>query len=101
MVSCNSATLSWIPGSPAGSLFTEADIRRLELAGVGYRDSVTASGNMERFDYYKTWVSWHGRLYEIEVFQFIDQPLWDMERLEGNRGSVDARDGGGVIIQGA
>ena len=77
----------------------EADIRRLGLAGVGYRDSITASGNMERFDYYKTLVSWHGRLHEIEVFQSIDQPLLGMELLEGSRVAVDAWDGGDVIIR--
>ena len=77
----------------------EADIRRLGLAGVGYRDSVTASGKMERFDYYKTLVSWHGRLHEIEVFQSIDQPLLGMELLEGSRVAVDAWDGGDVTIQ--
>ena len=34
-----------------------ADIRRLGLPYAGYRYSITASGNMERFDYYETWVS--------------------------------------------
>ncbi|MCY4560414.1 MAG: clan AA aspartic protease [Chloroflexi bacterium] len=76
----------------------EADIRRLGLAGGGYRDAVTASGNMERFDYYETSVSWHGRLHEIEVFQSIDQPLLGMELLEGSRVCVVARDGGEVVI---
>ena len=76
----------------------EADIRRLGLAGGGYRDAVTASGDMERFDYYETSVSWHGRLHEIEVFQSIDQPLLGMELLEGSRVSVDAWDGGDVVI---
>ena len=77
----------------------EADIRRLGLVGGGYRDSVTASGNMERFDYYETWVLWHGRLHEIEVFQSMDQPLLGMELLEGSRVAVDAWDDGDVIIQ--
>lgn len=77
----------------------EADIRRLGLVGAGYRDSVTASGNTERFDYYETWVLWHGRLHEIEVFQSIDQPLLGMELLEGSRVAVDAWDGGDVTIR--
>ena len=76
-----------------------ADIGRLGLSGEGYRDSVTASGNMERFDYYETSVLWHGRLHEIEVFQSIDQPLLGMELLEGSRVSVDAWDGGEIIIE--
>ena len=77
----------------------EADIRRLGLAGGGYRDAVTASGNMEGFDYYETWVLWHGRLHEIEVFQSIDQSLLGMELLEGSRVAVYAWDGGDIIIR--
>ena len=77
----------------------EADIRRLGLVRAGYRDSVTASGNKEEFDYYETWVSWHGQLSEIEVFESIDQPLLGMELLEGSLVTVDAREGGVVIIE--
>lgn len=77
----------------------EADIRRLGLVRTGYRDSVIASGNTERFNYYRTSVSLHGRLYEVEVFESIDQPLLGMELLEGSRVVVDAWDGGDVIIQ--
>ena len=77
----------------------EEDIRRLALTGGGSRDSVIASGSMERFDYYGTSASWHGQLRTIEVFQSIDQPLLGMELLEGSRVSVDAWDGGSVIIE--
>ena len=77
----------------------EADIRRLGLVRAGYRDSITASGNAEEFDYYETWVSWHGQLHEIEVFQSIDQPLLGMGLLEGSLVTVDAREGSAVIIE--
>ena len=77
----------------------EEDIRRLGLAGGGSHDSITASGNMERFEYYETQVEWHGRLHEIEVFQSVDQPLLGMELLEGSRVAVDAWDGGSVIVE--
>lgn len=76
----------------------EADIRRLGLAYAGHRYSITASGNAERFDYYRTSALWHGRPYAVEVFESIDQPLLGMELLEGSRVTVDARDGGDVII---
>lgn len=77
----------------------EADIRRLGLVKAGSQYSIIASGNEEEFDYYRTSVLWHGRLHEIEVFQSIDQPLLGMELLEGSRVSVDAWDGGDVVIQ--
>ena len=77
----------------------EAEIRRLGLVRSGSQYSIIASGNEAEFDYYETSVSWHGRLYEIEVFQSIDQPLLGMELLEGSRVAVDAWDGGDVIIE--
>lgn len=80
-------------------ILPEADIRRLGLARAGYRDSIVASGNSERLNYYRTSVLWHGQLHEIEVFQSIDQPLLGMELLEGSRVSVDAWDGGDATIE--
>ena len=76
----------------------EADIRRLGLVRAGSRDSITASGNAESFDYYETWVSRHGQLHEIDVCQSIDQPLLGTGLLEGSRVAVDAWDGGDAII---
>ena len=77
----------------------ESDIRRLGLARAGSRDSITASGNAEVFDYYETWVLWHDQLHEVEIFQSIDQPLLGMELLDGSRVTVAAWDGGDVIIE--
>ena len=77
----------------------ETDIRRLGLIRTGHRDGITASGNTERFEFYRTSVAWHGRTYPVEVFQSIDQPLLGMELLEGSRVVVDAWDGGDVTIQ--
>ena len=37
-----------------------ADIRRLGLVIVGYRHSITASDESERFAYYETWVGYCG-----------------------------------------
>ena len=77
----------------------EAEIRRLGLVKAGSYYSIIASGNQEEFDYYRTSVWWHDRLHEIEVFQSIYQPLLGMELLEGSRVSVDAWDGGNVIVE--
>ena len=81
----------------------ESDIRRLGLARAGSRDSITARGNAGEFDYYETWVLWHGQLHEVEIFQSIDQPLdqplLGMELLEGSRVAVNAWDDGDVIIE--
>lgn len=76
-----------------------ADIRRLGLNRIGSRDGITASGHAEEFDYYRTMVSWHGHLHEIEIFRSIDQPLLGMELLEGSMVTVDAREGGEIVIE--
>ena len=76
-----------------------SDIRRLGLVHSGHQYSVTASGNTERFEFYRAWVSWHGQQYVVEIFQSIDQPLLGMELLEGSRVTVDAWEGGDVIIE--
>ena len=80
-------------------MLPESDIRRLGLTHAGHRYSITASGNEERFEFYRTWVLWHGQLYRVEVFESIDQPLLGMELLEGSLVTVDAREGGGVMVE--
>lgn len=77
----------------------ESDIRRMGLAYAGHRYSITASGNAERFEYYRTSALWHGRPLTVEVFQSTDQPLLGMELLEGSRVTMDAWDGGRVTIE--
>ena len=80
-------------------MLPEADINRLGLVSEGQHLGILASGNEEEFEYYEAWVSWHGQLHAIEIFQSIDQPLLGMELLEGSRVAVDAWDGGEVSIQ--
>ena len=76
-----------------------ADIRRLGLISAGYRRSITASGEAESFAYYETWVLWHGLLRWAEILESIDQPLLGMELMEGSQITVDASDGGEVVIE--
>ena len=77
----------------------DVDIRRLGLTSAGHRYSITASGNAERFEFYRTSVLWQGRPYTIEVFQSIDQPLLGMELLRDNWITMGAWDGGDVVIE--
>ena len=86
-------------GFTGSLMLPEADINRLGLISEGQHRGILASGNAEEFEYYETWMLWHARLHEIEVFQSIDQPLLGMELLEGSRVAVDAWDGGEVIIE--
>ena len=75
------------------------DISRLGLVNEGQHQAIIASGNEENFEYYRTWVSWHGQPREVEVFESIDQPLLGMELLEGSNVVLDANEGGEVIIE--
>ena len=79
-------------------ILPEADIRWLGLVRACSQYSVIASGSEAEFDYCETSVSWYGRQYEIEVFQFVDRSLPGMELLEGHRVAVEAWDGGDVTI---
>ncbi len=80
-------------------MLPDADIRRLGLIQTGFRDGILASGNTERFPFFETRVSWHGPLRVVEIFRSIDQPLLGMELLEGSRITVDAREGGAVVVE--
>ena len=77
----------------------EAVIDALGLVSEGQRPVTVASGREESLEYYTAWVSWQGRLYEVGVFQSIDQPLLGMELLNGSRITIDAWEGGDVIIE--
>ena len=77
----------------------EDSIRSLGLIRAGYRYSITASGNAERFEYYRTSVLWYGRPRAVEIFESIDHPLLGMELLEGSLVTVDAREGGEVVVE--
>ena len=74
-------------------------IDRLGLTRQGTHLSVTASGAADSFDYYETRAPWHGQSRRVEVLQSIDQFLLGTELLEGCRVTVDAWEGGDVIIE--
>ena len=75
------------------------DIGNLGLVNEGQYQAILASGNAENFEYYETSVLWHGRTLPVQVFQSTDQPLLGMELLQDSRVTVDAWEGGDVIIE--
>lgn len=77
----------------------ETVIEALGLVSEGQRTVTVASGREETLEYYTAWVSWHGRLCEVGVFQSIDQPLLGMELLYGSRITVGVWEGGEVVIE--
>ena len=77
----------------------EAVIQALGLVSEGQRTVTVASGREETLEYYTAWVLWHGRLIEAGVFQSTGQPLLGMELLNGSRLTVDAWEGGEVVIE--
>lgn len=77
----------------------EAVISRLGLVRQGEQQATVASGEVESFDYYAARVLWHGQFRRVEVFESIDQSLLGTELLEGSRLTVDAWEGGDVIVE--
>ena len=75
------------------------DISRLGLTHMGQYQAIIASGGEESFERYRTSVLWHGRPRAVEVFESIDQPLLGMDLLQDSRVTVDAWEGGDVIIE--
>lgn len=76
-----------------------AAVGNLGLVNEGQHQAIMASGNAENFECYETQVMWHGRPRAVEIFQSIDQPLLGMELLQDSRVTVDAWEGGDVIIE--
>ena len=58
-----------------------------------------ATGEESQVDYYITRVMWNGELNWIEVIGSIDQSLLGMEMLRGSRLTMDAWEGGNVVIE--
>ena len=74
-------------------------INELGLTRQGDRRSILATGEANRLDFYVTTVLWHGQPRRVEVLQSLDQFLLGTELLEGSRVTVDAWEGGDVIIE--
>ncbi len=77
----------------------EDTIQELELTRYGQRPASQASGEASMYSIYGALVSWHGEGRPVLVHQITGTPLIGMALLEGSRLTVDAQEGGDVIIE--
>lgn len=75
-------------------------IARLGLTYYGQRPANQASGEILMFDIYGGLVAWHGGPRPVLVHRVDGKPLIGMALLSGSRLTVDAREGGWVLIEG-
>ena len=73
-------------------------IRRLGLPELESQIVTLATGSRERTQYYRSRVLWNGRMIPAAIAKTDHLPLIGMKLLEGNRLTIDAWDGGEVII---
>lgn len=74
-------------------------IAELGLHHVSAWDVTLANDAAEEMEVFAALVSWHGRTRPAPVFAAGDEPLLGMAMLWGSRLTVDAWDGGDVIIE--
>lgn len=74
-------------------------IQELELVRSGYRYGELADGSMVRFMSYNSEVLWDGQPRLVTVIEADTEPLLGMELLQGNRVTLDVREGGPVTIE--
>ncbi len=77
----------------------ENTIQQLGLTYLGRRPANQASGEERMFDIYSALVSWHDHPRPVLVHQSESKPLIGMALLTNCRITVDAREGGDVIIE--
>ena len=74
-------------------------IDHLGLTFYGRRPTIQASGATIMFDIYSALVRWHERDVPVLVHKTDGKPLLGMALLNGSRLTVDARDGGDVVVE--
>ena len=74
-------------------------IRRLGMEWLGSRDAELANGEVIVSDSYAGTALWHGRLRRVAVLQSEGGPVLGMSLLRGNRMTLEAWSGGGVVIE--
>jgi clan AA aspartic protease len=75
-----------------------AVIAALQLPFVGHRRGTLADGAVVLLDVFFGCVVWHGTRQEILISQADGAPLAGMSLLWGSRVTIDAADGGPVVI---
>ena len=74
-------------------------IRELELPYFGDRFARLANDEVEIFKVYAAQVSWNGQNRMTPIFEVEGQPLLGMAMIWGSRLTVDAHEGGDVVIE--
>jgi clan AA aspartic protease len=74
-------------------------ITELGLPFAGYRSGTLADGSTVVLDVYLAAVIWHQSQTEVLVAQAAGRPLIGMSLLQGSRLTIDAIEGGDVVIE--
>ena len=75
-------------------------IRELGLVLRGTQPAVLANGTVGQFSVYAGMVTWNGQERLTFIFESDSDPLIGMAILWGSRLTVDAQEGGDVVIEG-
>ena len=75
-------------------------IRELGLVLRGTQPAVLANGTVGQFSVYAGMVTWNGQERLTVIFESDSDPLIGMAMLWGSRLTVDAQEGGDVVIEG-
>lgn len=74
-------------------------ISELGLPRLGTRSARLANGEIEEFDVYAGLVSWNGHSRNLPIFVSGSEPLLGMALLWGKRITIEAWEGGDVIVE--
>ena len=75
-------------------------IKELGLVLRGTQPAVLANGTVGQFSVYAGMVTWNGQERLTVIFESDSDPLIGMAMLWGSRLTVDAQEGGDVVIEG-
>ena len=74
-------------------------IQELQLPRWGNLQVGLAEGSRQQLDRYVVRVHWHDRAFPVPVLELGGEPLLGMGLLWGSRLTVDAQEGGAVVIE--
>ncbi|MBI1904266.1 MAG: clan AA aspartic protease [Planctomycetia bacterium] len=74
-------------------------VSSFRLPFAGHRRGTLADGRVVVLDVYLANVIWHGQRMDVLISQTQGKPLIGMSLLQGSRLTIDAVDGGAVVIE--
>ena len=74
-------------------------VQKLELSRFSENRVEIAGGQIASFSVYRVLVDWHGRGRVVPALEMPGEPLLGMAMLWGSRLTVDAVEGGAVVIE--